>query len=181
MTPVAPSDIVTRYLDRLSIALAAAPVELRDEIMSGIGEELAGLNDEAAASRIEQLGDPAVIAAEALGGVVTDTETAPTAPPKSSGYLIATVLLLVVGGYVVAGIGWVVGIALVFASSVWSLREKRIAVGTSIGAVLLATALLFLLRGSEVGLMGFIAFWAIPFLTNFYLGVYLVRRWRAHA
>jgi uncharacterized membrane protein len=63
------SPAVTSYIDRLESALAPAPADLRSEIVSGVREELDGLEPDAAATRIGELGDPALIAAEAMAGL----------------------------------------------------------------------------------------------------------------
>ena len=167
---------VTSYLDRLESALAQAPADLRAEIVSGVREELDGLEPDAAAARIGELGDPARIAAEALDGL--PAAPAPAAPRPSSVYLGFTVALLVVGGYLLPVAGWLAALVLIVGSPVWSTREKRIAVTTSIVAALPALALLVLLRGSELGLVGLVLFLAVPFVVNLGLAYFLAARWR---
>ena len=62
--PVQPQ-VVRSYLSELQAALIGVPTEVSDEIVAGIAEELSGLDAATAATRIEGLGDPIFIAAEA--------------------------------------------------------------------------------------------------------------------
>jgi hypothetical protein len=174
MNPVA-SNTATRYLERLRLALADAPAELRDDIVSGISEELVGLDDAAAGARIAELGDPAAIASEALAGV-------PARPAKrSSAYLAITVALLVVGGYIFPGIGWIAALILVGIGSAWTPGEKKRAIWASVAAAVVALALIFLLRGEETGILALILFFVVPFVTNVVVGIWLSLKWRASA
>ncbi len=65
MIKSAQPQIVKDYLDRLRVALVGLPDEVGHEILAGIAEELAGLDATEAAARIDALGDPTFIAAEA--------------------------------------------------------------------------------------------------------------------
>jgi uncharacterized membrane protein len=139
------------YLDRLANALRDVREPLRGEIWTGIAEELDGLPDSDARSRIAELGDPSFIAREARNavdvGVIGDTVstgyTTATAqrPPisESRGLAIFGAITLGIGGFVVPLFGWVVGVALVWTSSLWRTREKAIAtVGPFVVLVLAA-------------------------------------------
>ncbi len=53
------------YLSQRETALDGVPSQARQAILDGAVEELAGLDAEAAAARIDELGDPEFIAAEA--------------------------------------------------------------------------------------------------------------------
>ena len=171
------SPAVTSYLKRLESALAQAPADLRTEIVAGVREELDGLESDAAAERIRELGDPATIAAEALEGVPAEA----VAAKPSSVYLGFTLALLVVGGYLLPVVGWLLGLALVIASPVWSRREKRITVGGSLAAAVAALALLFLLRGPDLGTLGLVLFVGVPFVANLALAYYISSRWTSAA
>ena len=174
MNPSSP--VVTSYLNRLESALAQAPAELRTEIVSGVREELDGLEREEAAARIEELGDPALIAAEAIDGL-----PAPAAARPSPVYLGFTVALLVVGGYLLPFVGWLAGLALIIGSSVWSRRVKKIAVSLSASAAVVALAALLILRGQSLGTVGLVLFLVVPFVVNLGLAYFLASRWTSAA
>ncbi|MGN7977759.1 HAAS signaling domain-containing protein [Microbacterium sp. 22195] len=129
------------YLARLEVALRDVPHGLAAEIRDGITEELTSLEPDAAEARIAQLGDPTVIAREALdaGGyappavpVATrpDAVASPGSVPvsRSRGFAIAAALTLSFGGYLVPVAGWFVGVALVLMSSMWRTWEKLVAI-----------------------------------------------------
>ena len=170
------SPVVTTYLTRLESALAPAPADLRAEIVSGVREELDGLDADAAAARIGELGDPALIAAEAIDGL-----PAPAAAKPSSVYLGFTLALLVVGGYLLPFVGWLAGLALIIGSPVWTRRVKRIAVSISASAAVVALAALLILRGQSYGTVGFVLFLFVPFVVNLGLAYFLASRWTSAA
>ena len=116
------SNPVTAYLTRLDSALVGVEPSVRAEIVSGIREELAGLDPADAAARIADLGDPALIAAEARAGT-----TAPVAEPAPGRTLsIVAVLVLIVGSFAVPVLGALVGLIWVSLSAAWSRREKLV-------------------------------------------------------
>ncbi|RWZ52517.1 hypothetical protein ELQ90_00730 [Labedella phragmitis] len=128
------------YLDRLANELRAVREPLRGDIWSGIAEELDGLAETDARSRIAELGDPSFIAREArnavdVGTIGDTTSTGYTTvvaqrPPlsESRGLAVLGAIALGVGGFVVPFVGWVVGVVLVWMSSLWRTREKVIAI-----------------------------------------------------
>lgn len=164
MTSPATLQIVRSYLRELDSALAGVPDDVRHGILTGVAEELDGLDAAAAASRIVSLGDPAFIAAEAREGsapvqqpVQTPaqqpvqqpvqqraqprTQTVQSPMPTASTqrwYVVVTFALIYVGGFVVPLAGWVAGILLLWGSSLWSIREKLLLtlVPTAAGLVL---------------------------------------------
>jgi uncharacterized membrane protein len=77
MTDSTPA-ITTAYLAELDTELDHLPADLRRDIVAGIREELLGLDASAAAGRIQGLGDPSFIAAEARAA-------APVHDPHESG------------------------------------------------------------------------------------------------
>jgi hypothetical protein len=122
--------VVRSYLAELESALAGVPADVARDILDGVAEELAGLDSAAAATRIEELGDPVFIAAEARAesrvGVVTTLRAAtPTGDPRW--YIVVASLLVAIGGIVVPLIGWVLGIAMVWMSKTWARWEKWVA------------------------------------------------------
>ncbi|MGQ7311832.1 HAAS signaling domain-containing protein [Microbacterium arabinogalactanolyticum] len=129
------------YLARLDVALRDVPHGVAAEIRAGIAEELQSLDADAAEARIAQLGDPAVIAREALDPDGYTPPPAPAAPrpeviaspaplpvSHSRGFAIAAALTLSFGGYLVPVVGWFVGVALVLLSSMWRTWEKLVAI-----------------------------------------------------
>ncbi|CAN5441723.1 hypothetical protein BH10ACT4_BH10ACT4_13150 [soil metagenome] len=169
MTEADTPQVVSGYLAELDRELADVTEEVRQGIVAGIAEELQGLDAEAAASRIESLGDPAFIAAEARAGAETPTATPATAqratppalarlaPPRASEqrwYVVVTTVLLEFGGLVVPLAGWVAGILLLWASPLWTRREKLIA---TIGPAAIGTVLFGL--SALIGLGSGFALW----------------------
>lgn len=199
MTEASTPQVVRGYLAELDSELSGVSEDVRQGIVAGIAEELEGLDAAAAASRIESLGDPAFIAAEARAGNLTG-EPAGTAPARTSPatpasarlaapraseqrwYVVVTTVLLEFGGLVVPLAGWVAGIMLLWASPLWTRGEKLVAtiVPTGVGVVLLGG---FALVGS-----GFTAWHAIvlgaiagPVLASIVIGIVLSRRAWDHA
>ncbi|HEU4849215.1 MAG TPA: hypothetical protein VFS93_02260 [Terrimesophilobacter sp.] len=146
--------VVRSYLGELTVALAGVPAEVAREIIDGVAEELAGLDAAAAASRIEELGDPVFIAAEARAESGPSTEEVVRGGAPQAGdprwYTVLASLLVSFGGIVVPLLGWVFGIAMVWMSKTWSTWEKW--VGTLV-APLAAVATVLIPRwvGASLG------------------------------
>lgn len=125
--------VVKNYLAQLELALSGIPSDLAADIRSGIEEELIGLDPMTASQRIEELGDPAFIAAEARDAAapVSTSSTfgdAVRVPlSESSGFVITAALFVAVGGFVIPLAGWVVGIVMVWMSRTWRIWEKWVA------------------------------------------------------
>ncbi len=131
----------TEFLARLDAAMQSVPHGVATEIRAGIVEELDGLDAAATAARIEQLGDPAVIAREAGGeSVHAVTPAAPEKVPltQSRGFAIAAALTLSFGGFIVPVVGWLVGAVLVAIGARWRRWEKVLAIALpfAVGAVM---------------------------------------------
>ncbi|WP_344819220.1 HAAS signaling domain-containing protein [Microbacterium soli] len=150
---------VSDYLARLDVALRDVPHGVAAEIRAGIAEELSSLDAEAAEARIAQLGDPGVIAREAMDAGAYAASMAPppaaSAPPSSAGrgpasrtrgFAIVAALVLSFGGYIVPLVGWFVGVALVLMSTMWRAWEKTVAILAPV--VFFAILLLFSLPAS---------------------------------
>jgi hypothetical protein len=139
--------IVRSYLAQLESALAGLASEVRSEIVAGIREELEGLDAADAAARIEALGDPEFIAAEARAEAAeTPGGPPPVEPVETPGrepgwYPVLAALLVAFGGIVVPVLGWVVGLALVWLSKTWTRGEKLVATAVAPAAVLAVVAL----------------------------------------
>ena len=126
MTNATTPQVVRSYLAALEAALTGVPREVADDIIAGVAEELDGLSAADAAARIEELGDPVFIAAEARSGAepAQEATTPPAAATSPSGYAIAAVLFLILGGFVIPFIGWVIGVVLLWTSPIWTTRQK---------------------------------------------------------
>lgn len=118
--------VVDDYLDRLDKELRGLPRarrrELVEQIREHIEEERSQYDIESEAelrNMLDRLGEPADIAAEARYrfGV---------RPAKGGWRETATLILLPIGGIVIPFLGWVIGVVLLWASDVWSTRQKLI-------------------------------------------------------
>jgi hypothetical protein len=111
------------YLKRLEKAAAILPRarrnELIEEIESHLSEALpAGASEVEARNVLERLGEPEQIVAEAA----PDSEADGTRAGVREWLAIP---LLLIGGFVFL-IGWIVGLALLWDSKVWTMRDKLI-------------------------------------------------------
>ena len=120
--------VVTSYLARLDEALVGIPDDVRSAIVAGVREEVAGLDAAQAASRLDTLGDPMFIAAEAHA--VADDPPVEHRQPQDHPHheptwlwLLAGVLVMI-GGLIVPIVGSIAGIVLVWISSAWTRRQK---------------------------------------------------------
>ena len=132
MTDHTAPQVVRNYLAQLEAALDGVSTDVRDSIVAGVAEELSGLDAAAAAMRIETLGDPAFIAAEARAESPAPVITAAAPVPQfgmssQRWYIVLTTALLEFGGIVIPLAGWVVGIMLLWASPLWTRAEKLVA------------------------------------------------------
>jgi uncharacterized membrane protein len=119
-----PEQLINDYLRQLDRELEDLPRAQRREVVQEISEHIedvksAGQVDEVETlNLLERLGDPTEIATEArLRFGVTR--------PKGGALEIGAIVLLLVGGFL-WGIGWLVGVVLLWSSAVWTTREKVI-------------------------------------------------------
>ena len=180
MTKASTPQVVRSYLSELNRTLAGVADDVRQGIVTGVAEELEGLDAAAAASRIESLGDPAFIAAEAHAGAVPKTSAAKLAPPRAAEqrwYVVVTALLLEFGGLLVPLAGWVAGIMLLWASPLWTRGEQLVAtiVPPAVGVALFFC---FSIAGSGVAWWHALVLGAIagPALASIVIGIILSRR-----
>ena len=129
------ASITDEYLGRLDAAAWRLPADRRVELVAEVREHIdaamaARPGDEAALRTVlDHLGAPEEIARAAV-----EQEPAaamPPAPPQPTPQAtqlrdISTVLLLMFGGFLL-GIGWVVGVALLWSSTRWRTRDKWLA------------------------------------------------------
>ena len=184
MTKTSTPQVVRRYLGELNRTLAGVPDDVRQGIVVGVAEELEGLDAAAAASRIESLGDPAFIAAEARAearaGAAPNPSAAKLAPSRASEqrwYVVVTALLLEFGGLLVPLAGWVAGIMLLWASPLWTRGEKLVAtiVPPAVGVLLFSS---LAIGGSGVAWWHAVVLGALagPALASIVIGIILSRR-----
>jgi hypothetical protein len=117
--------LVADYLKRLNSELRDLPRarrrELVEEISGHIAEARADLeseNEAAVRTLLDRLGDPAEIAAEARGRFGVER--------RGSALDIVALVLLLIGGVIVPGLGWIVGVVLLWISQTWTTKEKVI-------------------------------------------------------
>jgi hypothetical protein len=150
MTRTAADEAIDRYLDRLDHALTDVPSARRDELVQEIIEHIAEArwdlpdrDDQAAVlTLLERLGSPEEIAAAERESSGDAYPQAPSpATPGRDGREKLAILLLLFGGFF-AGLGWLIGVALLWLSPRWRDRDKLI--GTLLIPGGLATAFLVL-------------------------------------
>jgi hypothetical protein len=132
-------ELVSDYLDRLSAAASSLPPTRREELVAEVREHIdeatqaeraAGNGGEAGVRNVlDRLGPPEDIAREALEqepGAALHQPPLPPTPQATNLRDLSTVLLLMFGGFLL-GIGWVVGVALLWSSTRWRTRDKWLA------------------------------------------------------
>ena len=116
--------LIESYVKQLRAKARTLPRATRDELMQQIEEHLRealppGSSEADARNALEQLGEPEAIIAEEFDRLGIQRATA--------GKLEwAVVFLLPFGAFVLPIVGWVLGLILLWASRVWSTREKLI-------------------------------------------------------
>ena len=137
MTPGTLHPLAENYLRRLRRAGRRLPPERLSELMAEIEGHLAeaippGASDHAALEVLERLGSP---------GDIVEAERPPAhgSTDRRSWREWAAVILLPLGGFAF-GVGWLVGLVLLWSSRLWTTREKLI--GTLIVPGGIATTLL---------------------------------------
>jgi hypothetical protein len=116
-------DLISQYLKDLERELSDLPRAARrdvvEEISQHIADERAELTTESEAAVravLDRLGDPAEIAAEARERF--------SVPPRRRRPVEVTALVLLTGGIILPGLGWLAGVTLLWVSDVWNIREK---------------------------------------------------------
>jgi uncharacterized membrane protein len=157
--------ITTAYLAQLDAELAQLPTDLHRDIVTGVTEELRGLDAEAAAARIRQLGDPAFIAAEARAETATGVPlVSQDAPPPGRTFSIVAAVVLIAGSLLVPVVGALAGLVFVSQAQAWTRREKAAAWLASAGVALLAVAAATVMASAGLGgthlvvLVGYLVF-----------------------
>jgi hypothetical protein len=145
MTQTSYDELVASYLDELTEALAGLPRARRSELLDDISDHIDALLAEAAQhgpvtretveAVLAEVGEPEAIARAA------GAETVPV--PGATGWDKAIIALLLVGGFIL-GIGWVVGVVMLWISSAWRVKDKIIGTLLVPGGLVLPLVLLFL-------------------------------------
>jgi len=150
-----PDALVAAYLDRLQRAASDLPPDRQAELLEGIAEHIAsaGATDESEVrTLLDRLGEPEEIVAAAREDL-----PGPAWPPgagwgppalvattRSTGHELAAVLMLTLGSFLPVA-GWLVGVVLLWTSSLWRVREKvlgTLVVPLGPGGLLIAGAFL---------------------------------------
>lgn len=124
MTAAAPDQLVDAYLKRLRASGRVLPRTSRDELLQQIQEHLrealpTGSHEAEVRNALDHLGEPEAIVAEEFDRLGIR--------PATAGKLEwSVVFLLPLGSVVIPILGWVLGVILLWASRVWSTREKLI-------------------------------------------------------
>jgi uncharacterized membrane protein len=133
MNATTADQLVASYLARLRAALHDLPAARREELLEQVSEHIATaraeLGPEASEAEIrlllERLGDPATIAAEA-GQRPDDPAESPQTQKRAGWMEVAALILLPIGGIILPVLGWFVGVALLWSSARWTVRDKLI-------------------------------------------------------
>jgi uncharacterized membrane protein len=138
--------LIREYLDELRAGTRDLPKRRREELLGEIESHIAeALPPEASEGEIravlDRLGDPAQIAAE-------ERERLGIAPRRAGALEWVAVVLLLVGGIILPIVGWIVGVVLLWSSSVWTVRDKLI------GTFVIPAGLLLPLGGLLVATTG---------------------------
>jgi uncharacterized membrane protein len=174
--------LIADYLRLLDRELARLPRGRRREVVAEISDHIdeaqSGLDTDgetATLNLLERLGDPTDIAAEANArfGV---------GPVKAGLLEISALALLLVGGFLF-GVGWLVGVALLWSSGVWSTLDKVIGTLVFPGGLALPLYLFAFEAASSSGMSTLAAYAGCAFLLVLVIGsisttVYLARRMR---
>jgi hypothetical protein len=111
--------LVGKYMKQLEVELADLPRARRREILDEIGEHIAEAQAESEVdvrNVLDRVGEPDEIAEEARSRFGVKKA-------KSGAVEILALVLLPLGGFVFL-VGWFVGVALLWGSSVWTTGEK---------------------------------------------------------
>jgi hypothetical protein len=137
-----PDHAVRQYLKELDAASRGLPRAERRDLRAQIEEHIrSALDNDPSDARLsevlERLGDPHEIAAEQYGRV---------ARRGIGAQAVTAIILLLVGGFL-AGIGWIVGVVLLWTSQAWTTREKLVGTLLVPGGLAVALYLPLVLAG----------------------------------
>ena len=124
--------LIEDYLERLRAASWQLPPDRQAELVGGIREHIGDAQAAGATSEVEilslldRLGSPEEIAQSAASedGLSPSAQYPVMVARRSMAREIWAVLLLTIGGLVVPVIGWFAGVALLWTSNRWTLKDK---------------------------------------------------------
>jgi hypothetical protein len=124
--------LIEQYLERLAEAAAALPAGERDDLIGDIREHISVAleeeerSDEVAVRNVlARLGPPeAIVAAAGATDRPALLATAPDGSTRGGPLEWSALILLLVSGYLMPPLGWMIGALLVVCSRQWSRREK---------------------------------------------------------
>jgi uncharacterized membrane protein len=145
MSTTAPNPLIDSYIKQLRARARTLPRGRRDELMQQIQEHLRdalppGSTEVEVRNALDQLGEPEAIVAEEFDRLGFQ-------PARAGKLEWAVIVLLPFGAFLIPILGWVLGVILLWASSVWSPREKLI--GTLLVPGGLSAVLFLALIGSS--------------------------------
>ena len=116
--------LASDYMRRLRDAARALPRAERCELLAEIEAHLqeatgVGASDVEVLDALDRLGDPE----EIVNAQLADIGSAGVRSARAGVRELVAIVLLLVGGFL-AGIGWIVGLVLLWGSPVWRTREK---------------------------------------------------------
>ena len=156
MTDPSPDALVQAYLDRLRRLADVLPPDRRDDLVASVAEHL----DAARERGREQGADDGVTVREALDRLGDPAATVAAAQdptgrqPRSTTHELFAVLMLSVGSVIVPILGWIVGVALLWTSTLWRRSEKVLGTLVLPGGPLLFLVLLSLPFGDSSSCSG---------------------------
>lgn len=144
-THAAAGRLIADYLERLERAAAGLPDGPRAELLADIRGHLsdtAGTSPDEATVRqiLAELGEPEEIAAAAA----PEAGTRPDRTGAELAYDVATVLILLLGGFVIPVIGWIAGVVMLWNGPRWQLRHRWIGTALWPAAAVIALAALLI-------------------------------------
>ena len=180
--------LVDHYLNELQAQLHGLPATRRRELLEEVGEHIAAaraaLDPETEAgvrTVLERLGDPADIAAEARERFGVQAEPARPAIPWLE--VLALTMLVLVPSTVMLGmsqlvpvLSWLVGLALLWRSHIWTSRDKRIGTLLATLAALGVGTLTVVGLPSPLALLGSLLVLTLTLSTVIYLATRLRAR-----
>lgn len=142
--------LITDYIERLRRATADLPAgtraELVDDITAHLADTVGEHPDEAHVRQvIDELGRPEAIADAARA----ESGGAPARGNSGLTYDVSTVLVLLLGGFVVPVLGWVGGVVMLWNGPRWTTRDRWL--GTFVWPMTIVVAAAGLLAGHNAG------------------------------
>jgi uncharacterized membrane protein len=130
---------VKSYLKELERDLSPLPRRRRKEVVQEISTHIAESrqelgSDHPIADVLDRVGDPQTIAWEVMQGE-------PGTSHASRGLEVAAIIFLLPGSLLLPVVGWLVGVVLLWASSIWTTKDKLIGTLVVPGGLLLSAVL----------------------------------------